>query len=641
MSRQNGPPRGKRSRKAAGPPAAFFVPTVESAAAVLNRAIEIRESVGVAISEQPSDGPTGRIVAVDIIRSGWNSSGSRYYPAEVLERDIPKVYGKGTQLYIDHPRASEQDDIPERSLTTLAGVFEDEPWAVREADGTLVMRTNVRVFGPWQPLIREAWQSIGLSINGGGTGEYGERDGREGMIIEALTHGRSVDFVTVPGAGGRVVALMESHRPFESPEFRQALSQIVATREAGSLGAYVESRIHLGFTELGDQLYGEGRVTREERITLSGAIGDALAAFVSRVEADAPQLYQRGRYAEPQTVDGDVVTEEAAQLRLREATAEQSRTALNQALDTAYGGPERAVWVEDYDPDRGLVWFYASDGEHRGCMWQQAYITSNGTAVLTGDRLEVRRRTVYEPVPAGEPVATTERGVRLVADMTPYVRAAATAAAITETTAGGVPAADDGPHDGAPAITTEESEMGEKTADVVAREAAEARATAAELRLARFEAGETAAPIVGQLLAEADLPQPAKDKIRAEYAPAALPLREADRSLDESALRARVAASITAERTYVASLLEAAGVGKVTGQGAAAGAGTGMPAGYVAPAATSSAPGGSFFGFGMPAGPVLTEQQTRESAAATTALVEIFTRRGMSQQAAEQAVANL
>jgi hypothetical protein len=49
-------------------------------------------------------------------------------------------------------------------------------------------------------------------------------------------------------------------------------------------------------------MYGDGRLTREERITLSGGIGDALAAFTSRVEADAPQLYERDPWADPAPV---------------------------------------------------------------------------------------------------------------------------------------------------------------------------------------------------------------------------------------------------------------------------------------------------------------------------------------------------
>lgn len=181
--------------------------------------------------------------------------------------------------------------------------------------------------------------------------------------------------------------------------------------------------------------------------------------------------------------------------------------------------------------------------------------------------------------------------------------------------------------------------MGEKTADVVAREAAETRATAAELELARYRAGDTAAPIVNQLLAEAaDLPELAKTKIRAEYPAAALPLRESDRGLDEGTLRTRVAASITAERSYVTGLMEAAGAGTVRGAGPAAGAATGMPASFGGGVATqeSAAPGG-FFGFGGGVAAPVSPEQAAEDARTRESLVQIFMGRGATREAAEKA----
>jgi hypothetical protein len=565
------------------------VATVESAGtlAVAKRgALPLRESVGGAIAEAPKDTASGRMVTIDVIRSGWNSSGSRYYGADVLERDVPKVYGPGTQMYIDHPSAAEGDDRPERSLQTLAGVFTDTPWAVREADGTLVMRTTARVFGPWQPLIREAWEAIGVSINGNGRGDYGTAEGREGLIIEELTYGRSVDFVTVPGAGGRVLGLLESDRPAPAD---------LVTREAGSLGAYVESRIHLGFTELGDELYGGGYVNRPERITLSGAIGDALGAFVSRVERDAPQLYQRGRYAGPAD-DGDggaTVTAEAAAVRTREATVEQSRAAIDRALAGRYAAGGGYCWVQDFDPDFGLVWFTARAEDDTSRTYQQSYITSGGEVHLTGERVEVRARTVYEPVtktteaaagrrlsPGGlvdldalERHAAAERAAR---ETTPP--APAGEVSTTETTAGDPPAAsNDGPT--TPANTTKESDMGEKSPEVVAREAAEARATSAELRLARYEAADAAGPIITTLLAEAgDLADLTKTRVRESFPAADLPLTDKN-VLDEAKLRESVTARITKEKDYAAQLLEAAGAGTVRNNGAASGAGTGAPAG--------------------------------------------------------------
>ncbi|MFI7608805.1 hypothetical protein ACIBTV_27345, partial [Micromonospora sp. NPDC049366] len=582
---------GSHEHRRLEPPPAPLA-TVESA--VTAERVELHEAAGSIREAKPG---AGGVYVIDVIRSGWNTSGSRYYSAAVLERDVPKVYPKGTQMFIDHPGRSEQDERPERSLTTLAAVFLEDPWPVREDGGGVVMRTTARVFAPWQTFIAEAWAHIGVSINGNGHGEYGEAEGRHGLVLEELTYGQSVDFVTKPGAGGRVVGLLESAREAAaSPAGRAAV-----LRESGSLGAYVESRIHLGFTQLADELYGEGRVTRAERITLSSAIGDALGVFVARVEADAPQVYQRGRWSAP---DGVTDTAEAAAARTREATAEEQARALSDALAAAYGGKDRYCWTRDYDPDRGVVWFEAAvnvgDGPSEHRTWQQSYRRGDdGRVELLGDRVEVRPRTVYDPV-----------------------RSDGSTAATTETTAGRRPAGSEtGP---APDITARENDMGDKSPEVVAREAAEAQlATVTRERdetrdeLARYRAGETAAPILDSLLAESNLPAPAQARVRAEFPAAALPLTES-RALDEPRLRVLAEAAIKAEGAYVAQLGESAGVGRVTGMGAGAGAGTGAPSGAL-PAA---------FGTTRTAESAGPDQATKE------ALVDMYKRRGMIPEAA-------
>lgn len=579
-----------------------LVATVESAATA--ERVELHESAAGGGIREAKPGAGGTYV-VDVIRSGWNTSGSRYYSPAVLERDVPRVYPKGTQMFIDHPAASEQNERPERSLTTLAAVFTDDPWPVREDDGSVVMRTTVRVFGPWQPFIAEAWPHIGVSINGHGTGEYGEREGRQGLVLEELTYGQSVDFVTRPGAGGRVVGLMEAAREAAgSPAGRAAV-----LREAGTLGAYVESRIHLGFTQLADELYGEGRVTREERITLSGAIGDALAAFVARVEADAPQVYQRGRWTPP---EGETETAEAAAARTRESTAEEQARALSAALDAAYGGKDRYCWIRDYDPDQGVVWFEASHmvgspGQH--ATWQQSYRRgADGTVELLGGRIEVRARTVYDPVRPdpdrdGDAAGDTDRDGDT---------------ATTETTAGSTPA---GSTPGSAPDSTRENDMG--TNPPVGTREADQLATLTRERdeavteLARYRAADAARPILDSLLAESTLPPAAQARVRAEFKADALPLTESN-ALDEARLRTLAEASITAEAAYVAQLAEAAGVGRVTGMGAGAGAGTGAPSGAL-PAAFGSA---------------RTAEADTPDQATIDDLVAMYERRGMTREAA-------
>lgn len=225
---------------------------------------------------------TGALIDVELITPGWGSSG--YYSPEVLEaagRD--RVFAAGTHMYIDHPSASESHDRPERSLRDLAAVLaEDATWNGQ------ALRGKARVFAPYQPLVAEMKDDIGVSIRAGGEVEMGEAEGRRGRIVTQLVNATSVDFVTRAGRGGRIAQLLESARP-------------TATHlaEARNVGQWVESAIHRDFTVMADNMAAEGRLTREERIQMSSAIGDALAAFVSNLEANAPQLYQRDLWDEP------------------------------------------------------------------------------------------------------------------------------------------------------------------------------------------------------------------------------------------------------------------------------------------------------------------------------------------------------
>lgn len=149
-------------------------------------------------------------VPIKIIAPGWGSSG--YYPAEVLERDGPVAFPAGTKMFWDHPLPSEEADRPERSLRDLAAeLVSDARWEPAGPAGP-GLYADAKVFGAYRDALEELAPHIGVSIRALGRGRDGEAEGRRGKVIEALVAGRSVDFVTVPGAGGRVCQLFESAR---------------------------------------------------------------------------------------------------------------------------------------------------------------------------------------------------------------------------------------------------------------------------------------------------------------------------------------------------------------------------------------------------------------------------------------------
>ncbi len=255
---------------------------VRESAATLDRAerTTVREaSVGTAKATGP-----GRMMR-RLITAGWSLSANHDGENVLREAAKNKAWAAGTRCYVDHASDDEERQHPSGSVKNLAAVLtEDARWD--EASQSLI--AEARLFEPWRGPLTEMAEAgaIGMSIRAWVTGGQGERDGREGFVVDWV-EGRSVDFVTVPAAGGEVISVLEAVG--EKPVV-----------EAANLGAWLESRLHLALTQYADDMYGDGRLTRPERITLSNAIGDGLTAWSARVAADAPQLFERSRWQEPE-----------------------------------------------------------------------------------------------------------------------------------------------------------------------------------------------------------------------------------------------------------------------------------------------------------------------------------------------------
>lgn len=145
-----------------------------------------------------------------LIAPGWGSSG--YYSKEVLKRDGPQIFKAGTKNFWNHQTEAEESARPEGDLRDLASTLTED--AHYEDPGTagpgLYAKANV------QPHFKEHVDSlakhIGMSIRASGIAKPGTAEGRKGNIIEQLTRGISVDYVTTPGAGGKVLQLFEAAR---------------------------------------------------------------------------------------------------------------------------------------------------------------------------------------------------------------------------------------------------------------------------------------------------------------------------------------------------------------------------------------------------------------------------------------------
>lgn len=491
-------------------------------------------------------GQKGRRRRIQLIDAGWSKNG-RYYPASTLaEAANARIYPAGTPMFIDHPTVSEQAERPERSVKDLAARLVTD---ARYENGRLVAEADL--FGVWGPVINEIADQIGVSIRAAGTLEYGEAEGREGPIVTALTEGISVDFVTSPARGGKVLELVESART-------------VPLAEAANIGAWLEARLHLAFTQLADCMYGDGRLTRDERIGLSTAVGDALAAFVKRVEADEPQLYERDRWQAPPDEDdteGDVA---------EAANAKQLAPPFGKKPDPADGKTATA----EKTPAKGGK--SAAEGENPGEEDDPAGKTTAKPAKGA-------------PVKASEAITASGTSHTIVINTVPGVTAEDITEALNRASARSARPGNQNAPGSLPADTTptkEEGSMPELTeaearklteerdaalaeAETARNEAAASTAarTEADLKLARFTAAESARPIAAKLLAESKLPAAAQGRIIGQLVSSETVPLTSDSKLDESAFRASLEAAVKAEETYLASLAEQAGIGTPRGLG--------------------------------------------------------------------------
>ena len=149
------------------------------------------------------------IVNVKLIAPGWGSSG--YYSPEVLKRDGPKAFEAGTFMNWDHPTLAEDRERPEGSLDKLASVITRTPEYLDNGPDGPGLYAPAKVVSRYREAVEELAPHIGVSIRAAGKVAEGERDGKRGRIITEISKGKSVDWVTLPGAGGKAVQLFEAY----------------------------------------------------------------------------------------------------------------------------------------------------------------------------------------------------------------------------------------------------------------------------------------------------------------------------------------------------------------------------------------------------------------------------------------------
>jgi hypothetical protein len=129
---------------------------------------------------------------------------SAFYPAEVLKRDGPGVFKKGTHVYINHPTVAEEAARPEGDWHKLVGALStDAVYHESHAKGP-GLYAKIRFASESAPMIKEKAPYTGMSIRASGVAESGKS--KDGVpVLKQLTHAESVDIVTKAGAGGMLL----------------------------------------------------------------------------------------------------------------------------------------------------------------------------------------------------------------------------------------------------------------------------------------------------------------------------------------------------------------------------------------------------------------------------------------------------
>jgi len=265
-----------------------------------------------------------------IISPGWGSSG--YYSEELLRRDGPKAWPAGTHQYLDHPTVSEEAERPERSVRDLAAVLVSDP--VYEENGKLGpgLYAKSAVIPGYKDLLDALAPHIGVSIRARGSFTEGEAEGRTGRIIRELKSGESVDFVTKAGAGGKVLALMESFRPSTStlPSTSDADAQTTEINETTNTILPTVPQEGDNMDEI-QELQGK-LAASEARVTELSTINETLTADNAALR-EARALSEARSFVAEELKKSDLP--EITKTRLAETIVKTARLNAEGALDSA------------------------------------------------------------------------------------------------------------------------------------------------------------------------------------------------------------------------------------------------------------------------------------------------------------------
>ena len=138
----------------------------------------------------------------------------RLLPARGFEAGWAEGFPSGDEDAVEPSDRRAESERPEGDLNDLASeLVTPARWQDNGPAGA-GLYADAKVFKGYQESVNDLAPHIGVSIHARGKAAAGEMEGRKGNIVQEISESpfNRVDYVTMPGAGGKVVSLFEAAR---------------------------------------------------------------------------------------------------------------------------------------------------------------------------------------------------------------------------------------------------------------------------------------------------------------------------------------------------------------------------------------------------------------------------------------------
>ncbi len=186
---------------------ATIATAVVEAAAVEPEVITFRESgfeTGLVTLREaaPKFDDDTQTVWITPIKPGWGNKRDKFfYKENAVEQATKDGLFNNIKMFRDHPRKSDEKELPERSVKDWFATTREAVWD--EARGIPRVPIKVHDEGDYRRF-KDVPEQVAFSVLGGGLARPGKVNGEDGRIVESLKNVRSVDWVTEAGAGGAI-----------------------------------------------------------------------------------------------------------------------------------------------------------------------------------------------------------------------------------------------------------------------------------------------------------------------------------------------------------------------------------------------------------------------------------------------------